>query len=262
MANYTLGIDVSRNQGEMDFGKAHAAGARFVFVRAGSVDSKTGIPYADYQLERNARLAPCELLTGYYWFFRPQFEVPRQIWFFYNLTKDKAMGLPLVLDVEIEGPKLAVHVRTALECLEQLTGRLPMVYTRGEFWNTNMGLVYWAKKYPLHIARYPEVDTSLAPHPWKDKAGKVLTKVKPLGWEDWAFWQHSADENRRGHEFGSNPLHGSHAIDLDWFNGDEAALLEFSRRPYGDKPQPEPTLGWKEAIDAWARTQGYKGPRP
>jgi GH25 family lysozyme M1 (1,4-beta-N-acetylmuramidase) len=250
-----LGIDYSWHQGEMNFDKAAAAGAHFGFCRAGSIDAKTGIPYVDYQFRRNAELAPIRLLTGYYWYFRPQFSVELQMEFFCNLIRGKVMHLPPILDVEIAGPGLRNLAREALDLIHRETGWIPMVYTRGEFWRVNVGLVYWAKNHRLIVARYTKLS-----HPWADSP----KSLQPPGWDDWTFWQWSADENRRGVEFGSNPLKGSKAIDLQWFNGDLEALRKFARLDGGDPfpVQPTPAMGWKEAIDAWARTQGYAGPKP
>jgi hypothetical protein len=57
-------------------------------------------------------------------------------------------------------------------------------------------------------------------HPWENEL------YKPVSWEDWHFWQRSADGNERGAEFGARSVD----IPLDRFNGDEAALDRFAER--------------------------------
>ena len=256
-----LGIDVSKWQGQMDWSKAARSGARFAFIRAGSADGRTGVNYPDFQFQRNAAEAPkANILTGAYWFFRPQFDVNRQAEYFCNLLVGKDLQLPPVLDVEIGGYSktvMARRVRACLEAIKVITGKTPIVYTRATIWNPSIGLQSWAKDYPLWVARY-----TMLKHPWADDPAKL----QPLGWTDWTFWQWSADENRRGQEFGSPAVNGSKAIDIDYFNGDEAALLKFANIQPTPAPVPEPPtapgLGWKESIDAWARTKGYDGPKP
>jgi lysozyme len=266
----TLGITVSHHQGEMDFRQAYIAGARFAFIRLGSITDQTGECYTDWQFERNARMAAPILPVGFFWFFRPRYSATLQMEYFCNLAEKASYHLPLVLDVEIAGKGMASQVLKALEYIETCTGRAPLIYTRGEFWNTNLGLVYgqgydFASRFKIWIARYTS-----DPHPWVTAAGKVLTRVKPKGWLDWTFWQWSADGNGRGHEFGSpraakDMAKGSDSICLEWFNGGLADLVEFiNGQGYGSgkSPRPEPVQGWKESIDAWARSKGYNGPRP
>jgi len=267
---YILGIDVSRNQGPMDFARAFAAGAQFVFIRAGSVDSRLNVCYTDSQFLRSAAEAPKYLLTGTYWFFRASLDPKKQAEYYARLLEGRNFHLPPVIDVELAGYSQAVMqkaVKTFLDVLEVIAERRPMIYTRGEFWNTKIGNPVWAKGYKLWIARYIK-----QAHPWKNAAGKVEASVKPNTWDDWLFWQHSADENRRAREFGSPAVGGSHAIDLNWFNGSETDLLAFANiQPVpapvpepAPTPEPVPAAGWKESVTVWARTvkPPYTGPNP
>ena len=42
MTDYVLGCDVSKWQGDMDWQKCAAAGAKYAFIRAGSITLNTG----------------------------------------------------------------------------------------------------------------------------------------------------------------------------------------------------------------------------
>jgi GH25 family lysozyme M1 (1,4-beta-N-acetylmuramidase) len=58
--------------------------------------------------------------------------------------------------------------------------------------------------------------------PWPDSPA-----IKPRDFDDWLFWQYSADGNGKGPEFGAS----SKSIDLNWFNGDQAAFDEYINKP-------------------------------
>jgi hypothetical protein len=92
------------------------------------------------------------------------------------------------------------------------------------------GRAYWLNKHTvpddllkllgLWIARYT---TKGKPWgnilPWPDSPS-----IKPRDYDDWLFWQYSADGNGKGKEFGAS----SKSIDLDYFNGDEAAFYAYA----------------------------------
>jgi hypothetical protein len=99
-------------------------------------------------------------------------------------------------------------VKTWLKVVEAETSRKAVIYTRTNFWTQNM-LVDgepppWTGEHPLWIAHY----------------GVNLPRM-PLGWQTWTFWQYSEKESVRG-------VKGS--VDLNWFQGSEAELREFSNR--------------------------------
>lgn len=116
--------------------------------------------------------------------------------------------MPPVLDLEVagsKGEKLNIKVQQFLDEVERLTNRKPIIYTSGSFWRSYM--MYekrvhsdWARVYPLWMARY----TSLWPTP-----------IYP--WAGWDFWQYT--------DSGKIPGIKTH-VDLNWFNGSEAELVE------------------------------------
>jgi lysozyme len=230
--NKTLGIDCSRWQGLMNFGKAYVAGARFAFIRAGSCAAVSGTNYVDYQFQRNASTAPTYMPTGAYWFFRPNHSPAAQADYFWNLIKDKAFKLPPVIDVEahasLDAATVAMRSGQFVNRMRQLSGKWCIVYTRSSFWNPYVGNPAWAKNCDLWAARY----YAALDGPWSDG------KYKPSSWDDWRFWQWSADGNNRGAEFGST----EHDMCIDYFNGGLTDLREYIG-------EPPPALTLEERVD-------------
>ena len=108
-----LGLDVSKWNKELDWRIAASAGARFAFIRAGSISSGTGVPYTDYQFTRNASLAPQYMPVGFYWYFRPYHDPIKQANYFCDLIMGKNWKLPPVLDLEEAGNLSPLQVTTA-----------------------------------------------------------------------------------------------------------------------------------------------------
>ena len=216
---YTLGCDISRWQGAVNFGTMAAAGAKFCYIRAGSAVYDTGRLYRDERWEENSVNAPPHLICGAYWYFRPQWSATAQADFMANLAASKELYLPLWLDCESTGGLNAAAVAAAIQTFVQRyfaqTGQVAAIYTRGIWWNDNVGNPAFAADLDLAVARYNEYVN----HPWND-----APNLRPLPWNDFKFWQWSADGNMRGAEFGAE----SNSIDLDWFNGGYDDLLSYA----------------------------------
>jgi lysozyme len=205
-----LGVDVSHHQGQMDWSRCRAAGARFAFIRAGIINT-FGQCQTDRQFERNARLAPDYLPIGFYWYMRPQFPGKDQANYFCSLIRDKRYKLPPVMDLESSGGKTPIEVtKESSSFLRQVYARInvwSLLYSRALWLNDNtISDPVWAMV-GLFIARYKQMSG-----PWAD--GKCI----PRDFITWDFWQHSADGNGMGSKFGAK----SRAIDLVYFNGDQS----------------------------------------
>lgn len=217
-----IGIDVSKWQGEMNWKTAAEAGAQFAFIRAGSINNVTGQCYEDSQFMRNSGLAPEHIpYIGYYWYFRPQWGPQKQADFFTNLTDGAFRNLRLVSDVEYDGGLSDYHAgeSTQIFCerIQENAGLDPMMYTRAYFFNNEIEERPLWPALDLWIARY----TSRA-EPWGNPGDS--SAIVPRDWDDWNFWQWSADSNGRGAEFGAK----SRSIDINYFNGDDIALSAYS----------------------------------
>ena len=208
-----LGIDVSKWQLIMDWHKARSGGARFAFIRAGSIDSVSGTCYTDYQFDRNSEIAPDYFPVGFYWYFRPNFDPIKQANYFCNLIRKKRYLLPPVIDLETDGEMSAIKVTEAatifvIEVFKQLNVWC-LLYSRALWLNGHTIKAEIWSRLELWIARYINLSG-----PWAD--GKCI----PRDFKDWRFWQKSADGNGRGKEFGAK----SRSIDITYFNGDQAGL--------------------------------------
>jgi len=207
-----LGIDVSKWQGEIDWHKARSAGARFAFIRAGSI-STLGQLYTDYKFERNARIAPDFFPIGFYWYFRPNFDAVQQANYFCSLIRGQRYLLPPVLDLETTGDESPGEITDAAsQFIYQVYARLNawcLLYSRGLWLNANTVSDDIWSLVDLWVARYINLSG-----PWSDN------KCKPRDFDQWKFWQKSAGGNGQGPRFGAR----SKSIDIDYFNGDQAAF--------------------------------------
>ncbi|MEA2601683.1 MAG: lysozyme [Acidobacteriota bacterium] len=191
------GIDVSHDQGTVDWPAVVQAGYVFTFIKA--TDGET---YVDPDFEQNWTGAEAAgLLRGAYHFFRAEDSPQAQVDLFWKTVGDTG-ELPLVVDVEetmgVSAATLISNLTQFLEELQKASGRIPMIYTDPGFWNGLKATTFGS--YPLWVAEYGVAQPTL-----------------PAGWTSWAFWQHS--------ESGSVPgIQG--AVDLDIFSGSLAALQQ------------------------------------
>jgi lysozyme len=221
-----LGVDVSVWQGAMNWPKAVSAGARFAFIRAGSINSVTGICYTDYQWTLNL-LARAHLPVGYYWYFRGNHDPIKQADYFSTLVKATGSRV-LWCDVEEQGGLTPEALRDSIaKFIGRVYSNLSVwcgIYTRTNLWNPHSILVngvyvkagvaesaLWPKL-PLWVARYGVTA------PWV-----YGSSYKLRDWTTWNAWQFSADGNGRGREFGGD----CDSIDLNYFNGSEQDLAQF-----------------------------------
>ena len=126
------GIDVSKHNGEIDFGKVAADDYQFVFIKASE-----GKTYQDEAFARNYQGARAAgLKVGAYHFFRKNRTGEEQAANLLAAVKGKTLDLPLVIDLEDDWGNGATVDRKAalqrvLEMVEVLTdkGYQVMIYT-------------------------------------------------------------------------------------------------------------------------------------
>lgn len=231
MSDQVIGIDVSHWQGRQDWAKALQAGARFGFARASGVDANGNL-FMDSQIMRNRVEAPKYMPASYYHFFRPFVSGVLQADHFWGIVEGAARHFPLIVDVEKNrnGVPVQLYQDRLYEFqqrIQVLSGQVATTYTRGWFWNNNLGNPGWAPGGSwLWIARY----TSKA-HPWADD-----DRLRPWPWGDWIFWQYSADGNGQGATYGAE----SNDIDLNRFRHDLATLIEWTGFDYNVPDPPGP----------------------
>jgi len=130
------GIDISRYQGQVDFDRARAAGAHFVFIKA-----TEGADYVDPNFRSNwARAKAAGMARGaYHFMFWCRTAADQAKWFEANVPNDPD-ALPPVLDIEwnnhsrlcrdrLTPDEAYAKVAAMLQLMEQYTGKLPIIYT-------------------------------------------------------------------------------------------------------------------------------------
>jgi len=231
------GIDVSHWQDDkstpqkMDFKKAVASGAKFVFIKVSERGS------IDPDFEYNWKAAKeAGLLRGGYHFLRWDLSGLVQAGIFSELLSDDPGELPPVADFEAPNqgslyPSNALLLQF-LETVELKLTRKPMIYTSPGYWDihgrnkvTKLFDDKWAY-YPLWVAHYkdvviPGITQPAEMEPWK-RFGKA-----------WTFWQYTSK--------GDGPAYGaeSNSIDLNYFNGTEQELADFA---YDNPTPPSPPV--------------------
>ncbi|PKN53927.1 MAG: hypothetical protein CVU56_29285 [Deltaproteobacteria bacterium HGW-Deltaproteobacteria-14] len=196
----TMGIDVSKWQGTIDWGAVKNAGVRFAFIRVAD-----GASYYDPQFQTNwANAKAAGIPRGAYQFFRADEDPVAQADLL--ISKINAYGageLPPVVDVETtEGQSAATIANRVGQWLARVDSQLGVkgvVYAGSYFWEDNVGSAAFAGN-PLWVAHW----TSGCP-------------TIPSQWADWTFHQYSATGSIPG-------ISGD--VDLDRFNGTVAELLQ------------------------------------
>ena len=214
------GIDVSKWQGKMNWKKAHKAGIHFAFIKAGGAGYYGN--YEDIQFKRNAdECAKHSIPVGYYWYFDPTIDAIDQADYFWELVKSKPRNLPLVLDLEtskgLSAKKVTNQAVSFSLRLKEHSKRYPILYSRASFLNVStVKSPHWSKM-ELWVARY-----TVRRKPWGNSGDS--SSLKPAHWDQWVFWQYSADGNGRGAEFGAE----SKSIDLDYFIGNAESFSQYT----------------------------------
>jgi lysozyme len=197
------GIDVSRWQGKIDWGRVAASGYRFAVIRA-----TVGNYYTDPRFYENWRGASeAGLLVTAYHVVKPKNTAESQITRLVEVLEDCQPDLPLVLDVELADEQTPATITGVIKgCaqrIEQHAGRKPIIYTGAWFWNPNVLRGDEFAQYDLWVANYG-----------------VETPALPADWSEWRFWQYS-DTGRVAGVSSQN-------TDLNWFNGSHEDLLAYA----------------------------------
>lgn len=162
------GFDVSNNNGHVDFAKAHAAGYRFVWLKASE-----GTSFTDrFFLDNVRRAKAAGLKVGAYHFLN-QASASAQANHFAALVRKAGLGkgdlLP-VADVEKEGVSPALG-GAFVSALRHELGVSPLIYTFPGFANP------WPSKFGCKL--------------WIAHFGASRPTI-PGPWSEYAAWQHSS----------------------------------------------------------------------
>ncbi|MBD1581986.1 glycoside hydrolase family 25 protein [Pseudoalteromonas sp. S16_S37] len=148
----THGIDVSHDQGQVDWQKVAQSGIKFVYLKA-----TDGITYTDPKYFQNLEgVKATNLAVGAYHFFEPEDDPQAQLDNFLNHIEGKSLSLTPMIDVELQRSQSAAQIKARLQqfltALEQRTGCKPLIYSYGSFWQANIGVEF--NDYPFWFAEY------------------------------------------------------------------------------------------------------------
>lgn|SRR5574340_23194 len=221
MSTQTLGFDISKWQDnnstaqQIDFVKAYNAGIRFAMIKSSQA------LYQDEDILFNWKTCKAAgILRSNYHFLDWVVDPVQQARFAWSLVKADPPEMPPMIDYEfwsVVPANSEDKLWAWLQEMELLCGRPPMIYTGAFFWESQANQDPKWQKYPLVIASY------------SDRTYMEANVIAKTPWDDWTFWQYTSK--------GNGPLYGaeSASIDLDYFNGSYADLLQFA-----GVTQPEP----------------------
>ncbi|MGH3654981.1 cell wall-binding repeat-containing protein [Glutamicibacter sp.] len=226
----TLGIDVSRHQGDVSWSTAKANGARFAYIKA--TQSWPSSLYKDPKFSQNyTNSRNAGLIRGAYHFAMPahssgtaqarEFMANGGGW-----TND-GYTMPPLLDIEwnpynktdypqgkgdmcygMTPSQLVTWIKDFGNTVKAKTGRLPMIYTAQSWWDECTGDSVAFKSWPLHVSIFPTADVAKNP------------RELPEGWTTFNVWQYSSN---------SNMLGSTQNVDANVWNGDLTSLRDFAK---------------------------------
>ncbi|HYI44749.1 MAG TPA: glycoside hydrolase family 25 protein [Actinomycetota bacterium] len=222
--DYTLGIDVSHHQGNIDWQKVADSGHVYAFHKATEGVTFTDNTYAGNRTEAAAASIP----FGAYHFARPngntvpaaESDAAGEAQHFLNVAQPEPGDLLPVLDLEATGnlppDRLIAWTRTWVNAVADAVGAQPLIYTSPSFWETNLSdtTSFAEAGFPLWLAHYTSAPAPRTPADDWDGRG-------------WAFWQWTSCASVPGI---------SGCADEDRFEG-----TDLSPYTIPGAPEPEPT---------------------
>ena len=210
MPPYTLGVDVSHYEGNVDWARVLSAGYSFGFCKASQGDREV-----DPQFIANwTAMSAAGITRGAYHFFQPGVNGAAQADHFLATVPRLPTDLPPTLDVEQAPGDVAVseyieEIQAFCDKIQAATGHKPILYTYIPFWRDTLGdpKQFSAAGHPLWIARYTPAETP----------GDL-----PGGWTEWTFWQYAAPDPGAPHV----DVPGIGISDVDRFEGSHVELLK------------------------------------
>ena len=230
MTERAQGIDVSRWQQKVKWWDVRNAGISFVGVRA-----TIGINGKDAMFQSHwTGVYDAGMLRIPYHYYIPTMNPHAQAQNFLHAIAADSGELPPMLDVESNSYKDANGVTTTaddatlsggvkawLEDVENELGRVPLIYTRANFWNAHLRSLsqnpQFTEKYKLWVAHYVvggREPTAAEIAPFKPSL--------PIGWKDWFIWQYTESG-----KLGGIADIGGGLVDRNFFNGTLDELVAY-----------------------------------
>jgi lysozyme len=204
------GIDVSHDDGPVDWPSVLGAGVSFAFAKASE-----GNGFTDPEFAANWRgMGEAGITRGAYLFWHPAQSPASQVARFWSVVQAAggltSTDMPPVIDVEVTDglPRraLCAALHETVEALTAISGRSPILYVSPGFAAGSLDDSFGDLH--LWVADYGPSEPTL-----------------PAGWSDWLLWQYAAGEA------GGHPVPGvggagkAGSVDVSVANGDHAWLL-------------------------------------
>lgn len=183
-------IDLSSNNGVVDFAKVKASGITHVILRA-----TMGVGTTDKMLVTSAtNAAKAGLDISYYHFSYPDekmggteiTDATAEAEYFVSVVSKLPPAVDFVIDCEPKDAQgsdtplnphdYALWLQTWLNVVETKTGKQPIIYTYADYLNRHLPKGHTFGKYRLWIANY---------------STKIKNPPIPTGWSNWYMWQYS-----------------------------------------------------------------------
>ena len=201
------GMDVSSHQGAVNWRRAKSQGAAFAYVKA-----TEGTDYVNpFFAQQYDGAASVGMVRGAYHFAVPTRSssgAEQAAYFVENGGGWSADGrtLPPLLDIEynpypslgdtcydMSAAQMVSWIRDFSSTVQDLTGRVPMIYTTTGWWTTCTGNSSAFADHPLHIAAYNRTTAGLLPGGWSSYAAWQYSSTGPFV-GDSNVWQGSTAE--------------------------------------------------------------------
>jgi len=209
------GLDVSKWQGDMNWGQAWGAGARFAIIKCSEGASYRAPMFTEFY----DGAVTAGLMVGAYHFFRATISGDAQVVNVKNAIGERELDLPVAIDVELFDnvePMLATsRLQQMVYGLQGYKGHAyPMIYTAAGLWNPH--ILAWSgwKDCPLWVANW-----------------NVAVPKLPRDWTEYTIWQ-------TGKEAGAKWGATSREIDVNQY-------------PYPitpPDPEPDQVMGYMQVL--------------
>jgi lysozyme len=243
-----LGVDVSQNEGEVNWSEVKGAGYQFAFCAA-----TEGATIVDPLFERNwVGIGEAGLIRGAYHTFAPADNPLDQAAFFAKSVPWEEGDLPPVVVVtdlqELGVTEFLSRLQEFLVELENLTGRKPMIYTSPIFWQSLTEIKSTAQTGLIPVTGGGSNFTPSGYQLWVANYTSASQPSLPTGWGTWTFWQYTDQGNavdEQGNFIQATRVPGIQGnVYLNRFNGSLQALQSLARGepPIAADPDVESTV--------------------
>jgi GH25 family lysozyme M1 (1,4-beta-N-acetylmuramidase) len=246
------GADVSRwqhpNDASIDFTKMHAAGMRFVMIKASDTRDDADALSLKYVIMDRSAAQAAGLYTGFYHYavlpnvktdeqviIDAQTQAQKVVWRIGALGGFNERDLPYALDLEnncvsasgktctryLPKAQITLWAKTFLKLVKEKTGRTPIIYSYPSFLEGAMVRDDELRQYPLWLAQYAIDPADPIAQPGLKEGGCYVHSWTTANCSSqWIIWQYSS--------CGIAPKYGvpGNRLDLNVFRGTPSSFLD------------------------------------